>query len=250
MPMGTLTKVYTGRRSYAPRPRFRTKKQFTDNRKATRKYVKRMIDRSVEVKYSQGENPYIDVSQAGTAVIQLNDLAQGVDDGQRVGDQVTCRKLDLRLSMVNATGNFQRVRAILFWYRMQVPGVTITAADILAVNSVVGAGTPISIISSYNLRNKGAYQILWDKTFTLTSVNNANPTVTGSIQGVGGVPVQTYRKIKNLKKKIAQWNGPAIGNSITKGFLGLLFVSDIPNTASVAQKPQVAYHYTFTYGDG
>lgn len=226
-----------------------TKKQREDNRIVRKKDVKRMLNANIENKYLQAEFTlpnYIDT--AGT-LQQLNIMGQGTDNGQRVGQQIRHCKLDLRFQCFNAASNFCRVRFILFWYRQET-GSTPTVASILATNSVAVNGTANSIVSSYYMRNESAYQIIYDKTMTLTSGSaTLNANYPGTSTSVGGVPVAQFRLIKNLKRKIGVYNGPASGDPMTKGYLGAIILSDVNSAALNAQKPQWTWHYTLTYED-
>lgn len=225
-----------------------TRKQRKENKVARVKDVKRLINANLENKYLQGELTFPAYTDTQGFVYQINIIGQGVDVGQRVGDEVRFRNLDMRFQCVNATTAFARVRTILFWYRQEGAALP-SAVNLLATNSVTPAGTNLSIISQYNKRTDGSYQIIYDKVHLVTSTNSANSPIGGAINSGGGLPVQTWRIVKNLKKKIGVYSGPINTDPMMKGFLGLLILSDAPTAAANAQKPQCTFTYTLTYED-
>lgn len=223
---------------YGKKKFYRKKKK--GNKLATVKVVKRMINHSKETMYFQGQLTPTAIDSTGI-IYQLNSISQGVDEGQRKGDQITHKSLDLRFTITNNQVSFARVRCILLWYRQETSASPI-ASDILAQVSTANA-----IVSTYNMRSEGAYQILYDKVFAVTS-GSATVNVNG-YSAVGGSPcVQAHCK-KRLKDKLGQYTGASGSDLMTKGYLGWLVISDIATAAASTTKPIICFHYTLKYTD-
>lgn len=218
-------------------------------RLATVRQVKSLIRHSQEVKYMQSAQrqgtidttSYVD--SAGW-IQQINMLPQGDDEGQRSGDQIRMQSIRLNFSIINAAVNFARVRVILFTFRQERTGAPVTPGDILSE-----IGNSLSPVSSYNMRNEGAYSILSDKVYTVVSGNNTNIPIAGTTGAVGGYPCVNGSIRKRLKNMKVQYVGSTLTDPTTSGYLGLLYISDVPAGSPVAQKPQILWHQTLKYTD-
>lgn len=235
-----MTTHKTTRRRYARKPK--------GEKLATVRQVKSLIRHNTETKYlqsqqRQGSLDTLSYADWNGVIQQINLIPQGDDVGQRVGDQIRMHNIRLNFSIVNASANFTRVRLILFTFRQERTGAPVVPGDILAE-----VGNTQAVISSYNWRNQSAYSILWDKVFTVSSSNGTLP-ISGTAGAVGGAPCINGSIRKRLKNMIVQYAGGSLTDPTTKGYLGLLWVSDVSSAAISSQKPQVMWHQTMRYTD-
>jgi len=218
------------------------------NKLATVRQVKSLIKHNTEIKYMQSQVRQGSLDTTSYAdwsgyIQQINLIPQGDDIGQRIGDQIRMQNIRLNFSIVNASANFARVRLILFTFRQERNGAPVLVSDILAET-----GNTQAVISSYNLRNQGSYNILYDRIFTVSSSNGTLP-ISGTAGAVGGAPCINGSIRKRLKNLVVQYTGGALTDPTTKGYLGMLWVSDVASGAIVSQKPQVMWHQTLRYTD-
>lgn len=212
------------------------------NKLATVATVKRLMIKDKEIKYVAGTSTFTNCDWLGLNQ-QLNIIGQGTDEGQRIGDQIKHHAVDVRYTVAVGTAQFARFRVIMYWYR-QESGVSPTAADIL-----FNTGTNLAVVSPYNWRNQGRFTILYDKILTVTGSNTANTPIAGSGNSVGGMPVFNGRIFRRLKGKVGQYTGPLNADDMSKGYLGLIFISDNAAGVATAVKPLFGYTYLVRYTD-
>jgi len=100
------------------------------------------------------------VTVTGTPLL-LNQIAQGSDANQRIGNKIITKSVQIRLTTVNSGLTTQIFRVIVF-VDEQANGAVVTAAQLLE-NSTTG---PDQIISPLNMDNRLRFKIIFDKTWS------------------------------------------------------------------------------------
>lgn len=148
------------------------------------------------------EDKYVDTSNTGqsisTNMLLLSSTVQGTaDSGQRIGDEITIRNLELYFQLKVGSTN-ANIRVVVFQWKLDT---TITGAP---TNSAVlqTTGTLSELVSSYNHDEMSrSFTILYDQSFGLNTVDNNTvfrrlklyPTtkkihyVNGSTTGIGHI---------------------------------------------------------------
>lgn len=227
------------------KPKSAYRRRNPKNALMTRSMTKRLVNRLIETKFLISNQSPTFITDAGT-IFQQNVLGQGTDIGQRIGDQIRHKSIQIRFALFNANQIFCRVRCILFWWRMETLGSP-SATDILETTS-----SPAAPVSAYKFRNEGEFQVIYDRVYTLCS--NTSSVVSLPVPGVAGavegMPVHNVVLTKNLKNKVGSYVGATSGDNMAKGYLGLLFISDVANAAANAQRPQIQFSSYLRYTDG
>ncbi len=160
----------------------------------------------------------------------MNLLAEGSSQDQRIGEQVTMKMIQLRLTFIKDAGNTQpstTIRAILVWDR-QPNGALATSANILENPALVGGNEDVNIMSQHNAQTRARFQFLFDKTFTMNDGHNAHRTMKWTV------------KLSNRK---VQYNGAGagIGNINTGALLFLVMgnVTDGGNVSAISGQTRV-----------
>lgn len=149
-----------------------------------------------------------------TAVVtQLNNIAQGDGQSGRTGNSILMSKIH-RTEVVSTAVSVAIVREILFYDKQQIADTVPGWADVLETQ------VPSSL---YNKLNKGRFQIIEDKFYTLASAAK---------------PVTSLRNTKMLNKH-AIYNGTGAGD-IQKMGLYKLIVTD--GVCAVAGSYRLHYH--------
>lgn len=141
-----------------------------------RKQVVKVVRSQQEMKYAW--QTYNSVAVTNTASLtQITQIAQGDTDTTRDGDRYKLVKLRFRAIMYhNSIANVQ-CRVIIFRWK---PRSTPTAADIL----LTGGGGVIDVVSEYQHDTRQMFQILYDKLFTIGSVQPPQASKVLSFQHV------------------------------------------------------------------
>lgn len=133
--------------------------------KKVKNYVKKEFDKLVEDK--QGGNLIAGYDSSSTANYNLiNGLAQGTNQGQRIGMSVKSKYLVLRIVFNQATGfenTNQRCRFLLIWDRAAAGG----APSLAQLLTVTTAGS--TFVSPININGSKRYKVLWDGNYVLQS---------------------------------------------------------------------------------
>lgn len=216
-------------------------KAMKENTLVTKRTVNRMIRSQQETKYWQDEG-LVAVHSDGLIYRQMS-IGQGPDDTQRVGDRVKVKRFTARFALVAGATSSVRLRVILFGWRQQT---TTEPAPNLILNNVGSIAGPIA---EYNIDNTSKYHIYYDKVHVLTTSTATNLWGTPGVS-VGGSPSHTFRIIKNFKGgRNVEFNGPTVNAFVNKGYLGLMFISDVPVGAAAAQRPTIQFSSTLSYTD-
>lgn len=138
--------------------------------KPVKTYVKKEFDKLVEDKQAGGLIAGFDSSYTGTYTL-LNGVAQGTNQGQRIGMQLKNKYLILRLIMnqnAGFVGLSERIRVMLIWDK-QPNGAAPTANQLLTITAAGQA-----FISPININASKRYRIVYDKLYSLQSRGGAN----------------------------------------------------------------------------
>jgi len=143
-----------------------------------------------ELKFLDTVEPQSAVAAAGTlGQVSLNIIPQDDTESGRVGRKVSIKKFMVKALMILpattvAANSVDRIR-LMFIVDRQANGASPTVAQILA--------TPSTIDSFQNLANASRFQILYDKTHTISANAGGAPTATPSFS-------QENRFVKISKK--------------------------------------------------
>ncbi|AUM61861.1 capsid [uncultured virus] len=134
--------------------------------KAVKKYVKKTLDSFVEDKQAGGVivafNPLDTMS-----FVLVNGIAQGTNQGQRVGSSVRSKYLNLRLNFNQNTIARTRMRVMLFWDR-QSNGANPTLSQLLTDTTAAQ-----TYYSGINVNGSKRYKILFDRIYDFNVVGGA-----------------------------------------------------------------------------
>jgi len=169
-----------------------------------RQQVKRLVNSGAET--YQYDNTVTAVSLSTTATIQtgMSTIPQGVQDGQRTGDDIELVRYYFKYSWAGADAT-NAIRVILFrWYENNSTNPP-TAAQVLQVSS-----NPISCINHDSIREKKLH-VFYDK-LHYTSLNGP----------LAGGKDLVFSQKQMGRKNIAYDNGAITG----EGLIYALFMSD------------------------
>lgn len=161
--------------------------------------VKRIVNVGRELKFHQtGTSSGSTSSTFGIA--PLSDISQGTTDTTRIGDRITLKSMQLRITFVGSettavlpADNYNQFRFIVFQWKDRVSGNP-AVADLL-LNGPSGA---VDIWSMLNHDNRQNYNILLDK--TITCVNNSSTAAVVPVTGYQANHVQHRVWNFNFKK--------------------------------------------------
>lgn len=177
------------------------------------------IGRKSEVKvFGAGLPLSTTVSSSGTAY-QISALAQGSDNGQRIGNKVMPLALRINFNVIGATTD--ATSTVRFLLVRTKGAMTTTATDYIA--------------NYYSAPNHEAFEILFDRFVSLSSVN-----ATAVTNGVAVV----NKRIKLNKKKLVRYNGAA-QNATVDNQIMMIVMSD----SGAANHPTIGGYYEFFYTD-
>jgi len=152
----------------------------------------------------------------------FNVVGQGVGNGQRVGDKLTCEGLDMRFQIVNSGATTTMTRVIVL---QDLKDTMSSASQILDV-----VGSSLAPLSPYQRENRNNFKILYDKVFCTDSVKQGQVVVKWNHRFKrGNQPSQTY--------------DPGAG-TLTENSFRVLFISDVN-----AALPTVDSILRFYYSD-
>ncbi len=183
-----------------------------------------------------GELKIIDTKGTGTAIpdgagvlVQLTNMGQGNTDATRNGNQITLKKLEMRLQLILASAASSSQIRVMIVKDKQTNGAGISVDKLL--ESVANLQSLISPLESDNLKR---FAILYDRVHVLNR------------PGISAVQsnVKYVSKFKKLNMRI-QYNGT--GTTITalnSNSLSLLFISNEPTN-----EPTVDFFVRLSYID-
>lgn len=178
-----------GRRARDP---FLVAKRKRPTVKSVARSVKRM-QKHIELKHKD-TSPSGFPSVAGSLTL-LNDIAQGLTEATRIGDEIYATSIQYRgiltagtSTLVTTSSNSTRI--IVFWDQ-QANGSAPTVTDLLDT-SAGGNG----IISPYNDDYQKRFKVIYDRTFSI----NPNQVVAGTGQQNYQIPLRFKRKLGRTVK--------------------------------------------------
>jgi len=192
-----------------------------NNRRETKKELKRQLRTLGEKKYSVYSGIGIAVTSAGTAVYDISAPTQGNTDLQRNGDQIQLRSLEMFWKIIGGDAT-NTTRCIIFQWFTDSNYVLPTLATVLLDTTIV------PWISPWNHDNRFDFKILYDSRIN-TTINGPN------------VGVKHKRIYKGFKDKIQYIQGGQ--NGTNKIFM--VFVSD----SAIIPSPTLDYYVKLNYSD-
>jgi hypothetical protein len=164
----------------------------------------------------------------GTQPIPLINMAQGITDQTRVGDEITPKNNYLRFTLTRGlTDSF--VRVIMFWWKaVQIAAAPGTATpqtpDVLQTAPVPG----FQYLAPINKDQGRNVKVIYDRTFTL---------------GTGESQIQVEKVYRQFKYVTTEFQQSAI--YANKNQLYILFIG----SEVLANQPTVSYYNRLTYTD-
>lgn len=226
--------------------RFRKKpksKLSVEAKREVRSLISKGISRNAESKqHSVSVAPGIVFDGAGGVIIsQLTNMAQGVADNQRVGDEATLKWLRVHMFFSNqagATANpYTFFRVVIFQYHRSDNAPQI--AELFLVSSANGGAT-YGTFSSRNIDYMGIYNVLYDK--TIKTVQGAANAANYGANSSYAQELQIRVPLKYAKRKIQYL---AASTTSTNGIYILITTGQV----STATDPVTAYTATVGFTD-
>lgn len=207
------------------------------------KIAKKVVNRNEERKqYAAGiGSTAVYDGTAGSSVIHLSSVSQGLADNQRAGDEINIRSLRIRINCNNNFGNtandFVTWRVIVFQYKNSNMAPTVAE---LFLQTAANGGTDYGAMSSRNIDYLNTYNVLYDKIFHTEQggPNAANYAMSGQYCKVLNIKVP----LKYCKKKI-QYQAATTNN--TNG----LWLCVTTDKATIASNPHFIYDSSLGFTD-
>lgn len=200
-----MYKNQTNRRRYRKRQNPRTKKAANlapQTANAVRKIIKYEKTKEVEDKqFAAGKSivAYFGTTTQATNTLQsLLDMTQGTADNQRVGDEVTLKHIQFRISFGNNSGTgsglYSYARLVIFQYKQ-----TNATAPNISNMFLNGAGTAqVNIYSAINIDHQSTYTVLYDKVFKTVGALGTGTSIPDSYTSFHRINIP----LKYAKKRI------------------------------------------------
>jgi len=207
--------------------------------KAIKNIVHNEVKKDVEIKQHTDGFTYTAVygAIAGTVTDHITDIAQGVTDTTRVGDELTLKHIQVRGCVFNgATNNTNDIRIIVFQYKNSDNAPIM---DNLLQNSVI-SGTTRSAYSARAQDYMNEYIVLFDRVWH-TEIGIPGAANYGQ-SGAYSYYLNFTVPLKYAKKKIQY---EAATNAAVNG----IYVMCIGSQASGASNPTVALQWAVSYSD-
>lgn len=168
------------------------------------------IAKGAEKKYYQYTSESGNVLWTGDTITFLNDLPQGTNQAERIGQQIYLWTMKIygsvNFSSTNADLQQQRMRIMLIYYKgvVQHSGTTITHPTL---SDYFSTGDQYAVYRPYQNIYEGTFRVLYDKIFNLHRDS----------------PVRKFTIRKKICRKMHYEN---TDNTPTNSCLQLIFVSD------------------------
>jgi len=162
------------------------------------------------------------------ALTLLNGCTLGSDATNRIGRKIVMRSLQMRMSVLDTAVQAARFAGrVLVVYDSQSNGVAPTQADILQAAT--------SWHAPMNLNNRERFKVIWDKIFTIDS-----------IQGSGNNPwiCKKFKKLPNLETIFNSGNAGSVGDIQTGSLYMLTFA-----TGEAASTPGMVFYSRVRFAD-
>lgn len=176
------------------------RKHIPSNKSLNEKIKK--IQRNTELKFNDTE--FADTaSDDGLAILLVNGIDQGVQDTQRIGDELDITSMQFRMTITTDAGRIgpSIVRCIAFWDKQANGAVPITSFGVSALELLDGNTIAQPYLAPINYSMVDRYRIVYDKTFTLRPDMAATTTpASGVVAAVVPVSMTIKGKIKLGRK--------------------------------------------------
>jgi len=204
--------------------------------------VKGILHKDVEEKFAVLDLSVAQIS--GSTVTDLSTIGQGVTQQERVGDQLTLRRLHWSFKVVASTGGlltgadaYDTVRVILFrWW-----GDSAAAAPVVADILKLGASNTDYTIANYNYDNKEKYKILSDFCHVVYNAPIYNGSAIAVEPGPGHVWIHR-EDIQKVGNPVVYYNNNANTGS---GHVYVWYISD----SAFSPHPTITYALALEYDD-
>lgn len=175
----------------------------TDDQRLTTNFLTPTAIDQLSISHSGFFNQVTGALLNGNGMLRICSLNSGTLLGERIGNTVSVRRIELRGKMQLPdvyTENNSTFRMVVF--RHSPNGTPIPAADML----VQDYGLTVTPFSQPNINKRSQYRIVYDKTFTITNgIDGAAPTT------VQGPPTTKLIKIKKTFKDLnMSWNNNSL----------------------------------------
>lgn len=193
----------------------------------------RRLPRSITPKFFDF-NTGVQVCGQTFNIIHVNPIAQGTDEINRLGRNITTKSVQVRAIFQANTTGVQSVARMMLVYDRQPNGALPVAADIMSFpGALVAQGYP-------NQDNRDRFLILMDKAYPVIGTSTTANT------GLERQYVMKYKKLGNL---ITNWSSTGttgvIGGLTTGSILCLLYGDVITGTAAAT----VNINFRFRFSD-
>lgn len=212
-------------------------------KREVRSLVSKGLARNEESKQysgSLGPGPVYD-GVGGVIVAQLTNMAQGVADNQRVGDEATLKWIRVHMFFSNqsgATANpYTFFRVLIFQYHRSDNAPLI--AEMLLVSNSNGGNT-YGTFSSRNIDYLGIYNVLYDK--TVTTIQGAANAANYGANSKYAQELMIRVPLKYAKKKLQYL---AASTTATNG----IWIMITTGQGTIATDPIVSYTTTVGFTD-
>lgn len=221
------------------------KRSYTRQQKAIKSEVKRALIRKGETKYLPifSSSAAVAASTAGVFT-SLTQIDQGPSQNNRIGNQVTLKKISFRMSIVPAENpaadTYNRVRVMIFKWKEDDGVNTPALGEILDSTSTSAGILPVEWPLNHVTRRD--YTIIYDKVFTLnpTFAFNSSGVATGDFSRAESRTINVNRKLSGE----VMFNGGS-GVFTGHGKVYLLVVSD----SAAVPHPSYAFAGNIFYKD-
>lgn len=212
-------------------PGKRIAKRRYKKKQPVRKVVKDVLKSMTETKYYTTDNSFsinnADVSAGGDPTFQeIFQPVQGTAYNERIGDEVFVKNIWFRASIYSSLTVRSLVRVFIVRYKDKNDTSALKLGSLLETAFEGTASYPLSFYS-LNSGNRQRFEVLYDKTFKLTSGSNTSAFIDHKIR---------------LDKK---WVRDPVSSQETGG-LAMIAISDVPSTGSM---PSIAYNVLVSYTD-
>lgn len=159
-------------------------------KKSVAKKVKTLTRRiknlpKAEVKEYQNRITGNAFTYAGDIGTPLTGIAQGyTGDGTRVGDELTLRNMRLKILITNPSGTNAPTlnRVIVFQLKNNPDSIVTVGSTINLILDSTGVGTVTAPMSPFDINNRNAYRVLYDKTFVINQMSGPGTSASNSAQ--------------------------------------------------------------------
>lgn len=209
------------------------RKQRLEVRKIAKSAVKNLAERK---SYFESVDQ-IDGSYDNPLVRCINDVQQGDNDNQRVGDNLRMTSLMLRcgVDFQNSATTTGRL-VVLMWKPGDQDLDASTTAGYTTASFLQGSGTQYDPYEHYRVDTRARFQVLWDKVITASDIKD----------GSGGSNTRLhFNKMIPLKDKLVQYDSTSA--RITKNAIYVFWLSNVSDASG--SEPKLTIRSRLNYID-